>query len=70
MSDIHPDIAAAMSKYPTHSDAWAMLSGYVAEMVRDGSTDAAAILTFMHEMKPSTRMFTGSVEELQQWGTD
>ena len=46
-------------------DAWAQVSGYVAAMVVEGSEDAAAVLTLMHELKPTTRMFTGSVEDLR-----
>jgi len=50
----------------TAPDAWAQVSGYVAAMVVEGSEDAAAVLTLMHELKPATRMFTGSVEDLRK----
>jgi hypothetical protein len=52
------------------SDAWAQVSGYVAEMVTEGSKDAAQILTFMHELKPATRVFTGPVEDLRKAGSE
>jgi hypothetical protein len=50
----------------TAQDAWAQVSGYVAAMVQEGSADAAQILALMHELKPATRMFTGSVEDLKK----
>lgn len=55
-----------MTKPMSASDAWAQVSGYVAEMVTEGSKDAAQILTLMHELKPATRVFTGSVEDLRK----
>lgn len=54
-----------MNKPMSASDAWAQLSGYVAAMVTEGSEDAVQILRLMHELKPATRMFTGSVEDLR-----
>ena len=54
-----------MSAVPA-ADAWAYVSGYVAAMVEEGSEDAAQILTYMHELKPATQMFTGSVEDLKK----
>jgi len=50
----------------TASQAWAQVSGYVAAMVVEGSEDAARVLSLMHELKPATRMFTGSVEDLKK----
>ena len=38
----------------SHSDAWAYLSGYVAEMARDGSAEARSILRYMVRLKPDT----------------
>jgi uncharacterized alpha-E superfamily protein len=57
-------LAEAMPKRPSTADAWSQVSGYVAEMVREGSDQAAAVLRFMHELKPSTAIFTGAVDEL------
>jgi hypothetical protein len=54
---------------PTAEQAWSNVSGYVAAMVEEGSEDAAKILTYMHELKPSTRLFTGSVEDLREGST-
>lgn len=51
-------------QYRSLSDAWAELTGYVAQMVHEGSDDAAAILRFAHELKPGTRVFTGDVDGL------
>lgn len=50
----------------TASQAWAQVSGYVAAMVVEGSEDAAQVLSLMHELKPATRVFTGSVEDLKK----
>lgn len=50
----------------TAQDAWAQVSGYVAAMVQEGSEDAAQILALMHELKPATRVFTGSVDDLRK----
>lgn len=47
------------------ADAWAEVSGYVAGLVEEGSADAEKVLAFMHELKPSTRVFTGSAEDLR-----
>jgi hypothetical protein len=47
------------------SEAWAEMSGYVAGMVQEGSDDAARVLGVMHEFRPSTRLFTGSVDDLR-----
>lgn len=47
------------------ADAWPQVSGYVADMVSEGSEDAAQVLAFMHELKPGTRIFTGSVDQLR-----
>jgi hypothetical protein len=41
-----------------------MLTGYIAQMVMDGSDDAAQILAYAHELRPSTQLFTGTVEQL------
>jgi hypothetical protein len=45
-------------------DAWELLMGHLAEMIHDGSEDAASILRIAHELRPSTRIFTGEVDEL------
>lgn len=41
-----------------------MVTGYIAQMVLDGSDDAAQILAYAHELRPSTQLFTGTVEQL------
>lgn len=60
--------AAVKALFPTprhtYHGAWAEVSGYVAEMVSEGSDDAAQILRLMHELKPTTAMFTGRVDDL------
>jgi hypothetical protein len=58
-----------MSSPTTAQDAWAQVSGYVAAMVQEGSDDAAQILALMHELKPATRVFTGTVEDLRKGAT-
>jgi len=73
VADKIPDaILKAMEGRAGDSTDWAMLSGYVARMVQEGSKDAVPILEYMHELKPSTRIFTGTVAELQSgergWG--
>jgi hypothetical protein len=48
----------------SYADSWPMLTGYIAQMVMDGSDDAAQILAYAHELRPSTQLFTGTVEQL------
>jgi hypothetical protein len=71
MADKMPEwLTKVMEGKLTAADSWAMLSGYVAQMVREGSEDAGLILGYMHELRPATRFFTGTVAELRGEGAD